>query len=238
MSTLDRYKKSGGFVQLLALLETSAPAKREKFFELIRAEDGRWANALREKIIDMDRIYSWSDDTLVEIIGTLQDLTLAVAANAADEATRNRLLGLLSHGRRRKIDDLMQTQRASPGEIATMHAKIIETVRKMSIDGFLRFEKFDPVLAVEEDIEEKMAKATTLEGASPVNLHVVTMNETETGEVSRTDIPASHTEVSESRIMEIQALKKRIAELSKENAMLRHELSIVRSKLDQIKKIA
>jgi regulator of replication initiation timing len=38
--------------------------------------------------------------------------------------------------------------------------------------------------------------------------------------------------------MEIQALKKRVAELSKENAVLRHELSLARNKLDQIKKIA
>ncbi|HVK61194.1 MAG TPA: hypothetical protein VM432_06570, partial [Bdellovibrionales bacterium] len=42
----------------------------------------------------------------------------------------------------------------------------------------------------------------------------------------------------ETRIVEIQTLKKRVAELSKETAVLRHELSIARGKLDQIKKIA
>jgi hypothetical protein len=37
---------------------------------------------------------------------------------------------------------------------------------------------------------------------------------------------------------ELAQLKKKMSELSKENAVLRHELSIARSKLDQIKKIA
>jgi hypothetical protein len=237
MSALDRYKKSGGFIQLLALLETSAPAKREKFFELIRADDPRWADALRDKMLDMPRIYSWTDDTLVEVVGTLQDLTLAIAANAAAEPTRNRLLSLLSQARRRKLEDLMQTQRASPAEIATMHAKIIETVRKMSVDGILRFEKFDPSLWIEEDVEEKMVKAAAFEASATASLHAATMSETETGEVTRTDVPVNQ-EANELRIMEIQTLKRRISDLSKDNATLRHELSLARGKLEQIKKIA
>ena len=35
---LDRYKKTGGFVQLLMLIETSSASKRDKFLEIIESE--------------------------------------------------------------------------------------------------------------------------------------------------------------------------------------------------------
>lgn len=38
MGMLDRYKKKGGFNQLLQLLETSPSAKREQFLSLIGGE--------------------------------------------------------------------------------------------------------------------------------------------------------------------------------------------------------
>jgi hypothetical protein len=58
--------------------------------------------------------------------------------------------------------------------------------------------------------------------------------------VSTTAQSAVHhsTDSGESRLVELQNLKKRVADLSKENATLRHELSMAKSKLDQIKKIA
>ncbi|MCP5916207.1 hypothetical protein NL317_29745, partial [Klebsiella pneumoniae] len=67
-----------------------------------------------------------------------------------------------SHGRKRKIEDLFGASKPSQPEIAATHMKIIESVRKMEQDGFLRFEKFDPELEVSEDIEENLAKAAAL----------------------------------------------------------------------------
>ncbi len=236
MAMLDRYRKSGGFHQLLSLLETCGPTKQEKFLEIIKAEDPRWADALKSKMLDMKRIYSWNDETLAEIVGTLQDLTLAIAIIAGDDATKARLLGFLSHGRKRKIDDLMGSTKPTPGEIATMHMKIIETVRKMALDGFLRFEKFDPSLQIEDKIEEQLAKATTL-STSTTDLFKIDYDGTAPAEAAE-EPAANNSGDNEARLLELKQLKNKIAEMSKENAVLRHELSIARGKLDQIKKIA
>lgn len=237
MSMLDRYKKPGGFVQLLALVETCGQAKQEKFLDIIGKEDAHWAEAIRTKMLTLDRIYSWKDEQLAEIFGTLQDLTVAVALYAAEESLRTRINGYFSHGRKRKIDDLFGTNKPSAPEIAATHMKIIESVRRMEQDGFLRFEKFDAELEVYEDIEDQLAKAAA---RAPEILMVpfAGMEAEGFGEVSRADISIQSNDASESRIMEIQALKKRVAELSKESATLRHELSLARAKLDQIKKIA
>jgi hypothetical protein len=277
MSMLDRYRKPGGFVQLLALIETCPLSKQEKLLDVISQEDRRWSETVRAKMLSIDRIYAWSDDTLAEIFGTLQDLTVAVALSVAAPELKLRITGFFSHGRIRKIDELLTSKGPTPAEVGTTHLKIIEAVRKMGSDGFLRFENIDPVLVINEDIDDYLAhppvpgdvaslkKFTTAQPKSaaqqvahsqvqsqsptrPRVLHSYShMSEHGTTQVevngvlsaSSTTHTASHaTDASESRVVELQNLKKRVADLSKENATLRHELSMAKSKLDQIKKIA
>jgi len=42
MSSIQRYKKPGGFLQLLSLIETFGGQKREKFIEMVDAESHVW----------------------------------------------------------------------------------------------------------------------------------------------------------------------------------------------------
>jgi hypothetical protein len=250
MGMLDRYRKPGGFFQLLSLIETCGPAKQEKFLEIIRAEDARWADAVRVKMLDMNRIYSWSDETLAEIIGTLQDLTLAIALHAAPNPIKAKINAMLTHGRRRKIDDLYGSNNPSAGELAATHLKIIETVRKMAHDGFIRFEKIDPSLHLDEKTEDALIKPP-----GPVSLSVSTAPSTsssdfkieyETPNGGNESVPVEAetkeggkgNEASTAQTAELSMLRKKLTELSKEVAVLRHELSIARTKLDQIKRIA
>jgi hypothetical protein len=269
MSMLDRYRKPGGFVQLLALIETCHQSKQEKLLEVIAQEDRRWSETVRAKMLSIERIYAWSDETLAEVFGTLQDLTVAVALSVADPTFKARITGFFSHGRIRKIDELVSSKGPTPAEVSATHMKIVEAVRKMGSDGFLRFENIDPNLVINEDIDDYLShpplpgenaplkKATShaqvsthpqaqsqsptrprvLHSYSPLSEHVAAQVEPSGNVVvATTQVPSS--EPNESRLMEIQNLKKRVADLSKENATLRHELSMAKSKLDQIKKIA
>lgn len=239
MSMLDRYRKPGGFYQLVSLVETCAPAKKEKFLELIRAESSAWAEAVKEKMLDIPRIYSWSDETLAEVFGTLQDLTVALSLHSADETLKSRVFGYMTQGRKRKIDDILSTHTPTPNEIAATHVKIIETVRKMAHDGYLRFEKIDPVLHFDEKFEDELNKsdhgtASILKGDFTIEYDTEVPGE---GEESSA---ASHSSTADNdtRTAEILSLKRKVLDMSKENAVLRHELSIAKNKLEQIKKIA
>src|SRR4051812_48060394 len=98
---LDRYKKPGGFVQLLTLLETTPEPKREKFLALIKEEDAYWAEAVKKRLLNLRRILSWNPETLAEIVGNLQDLTLAIALHGLSEADRQLIYSHFSHGKRR-----------------------------------------------------------------------------------------------------------------------------------------
>ena len=242
MSMLDRYRKPGGFYQLLCLMETCAPAKKEKFLEIIRSESTTWAEAIKAKMLDISRIYSWKDETLAEIFGTLQDLTIAIALIAGDEKLKTRVYGYMTPSRKRKIEDLIGPKKPSPDEIATMHMKIIETVRKMAHDGYIRFDKVDPDLYFDEKIEESLNKAQTTAATTLTSSKSEFSIEYENSEgapsADAQEASAPSGENSEARTAEIIALKKKMADMSKENAVLRHELSVAKNKLEQIKKIA
>lgn len=245
MSMLDRYRKTGGFYQLLSLVETCGAAKQEKFLELIKAEDSRWADAVKAKMLDVTRIYAWSDETLAEIVGTLQDLTLAIALHAATEPLRARLCKSISHGRKRKIDDLFESNKPTPSEIASTHMKIIETVRKMVHDGYLRLDKVDPSLHFDEKFEEELLRPSSTRFATAGGLAPAATSssmfqiEYESAPPAAPEAPVK-AEAADGKGggAELTTLRSRVESLSKENAVLRHELSIAKNKLDQIKKIA
>ena len=90
MAMLDRYKKKGGFVQLLQLIETSPKAKQEQFLSLIASESPAWEEALRKKTITAEKILSWAPEVLAEVVTRLPPLTVSVILHgmASDEVDR------------------------------------------------------------------------------------------------------------------------------------------------------
>jgi hypothetical protein len=240
MSMLDRYRKSGGFVQLLTLIETCGPVKQEKFLEIIRSEDPEWADAIRCKMLDLNRILSWHDDALSEILGTLQDLTLAFVLQSSEGETKERLTKLLPSGRRRKLEDL-DKDNLTPAEIATAQLRVVETVRRMAKEGQLRFDNVDALLMIEEDIEDKIKRGQISFDTSHLSL---VHSERSDPDQAQVDISDHYFSMrmdefgAEELKMEVTGLKKKLVALTKENATLKAELAHCRSKLDQIRKIA
>ena len=79
MSTLDRYKKSGGFIQLLNLIETSDGPKQERFLKLISEENSNWEAEVRKKILTIDRMCQWPPQFLGEVLPNVPPAQLAGA---------------------------------------------------------------------------------------------------------------------------------------------------------------
>lgn len=252
MAMLDRYKKTGGFNQLLTLLETCGAQKQQKFLEIIRQEDPRWADTLVVKMIDLKRFLSWNDAAIAEVTGAMVELNMASVISSLPQDQQTRLLETLPHIKRRKVQDLLESQKPTPGEIATSLNKLYETIRRLSQEGVLRLDKVDPILFVDGDIEERLkqgktiigvpsaaeslARANASSGAAPSEEHeaphlkiVTTMEPQPVFEGGRDPKAAEQ---------EIIMLKKRVQLLTQENAALRQELTEARSKLDQIRKLS
>ncbi len=180
MAMLTRYRKSGGFLQLLQLIETCNEAKKEKLLENVRNENARWAQEIVNKMLSMERILSWDANVLSDISTQLQDLTLAVAFHGFSEEQINKFTELFSHTQKRKIEDLQAEKNPTPGEIATAHMKIIEEVRSMITNGEIYIKNIDPDLMIEDDIEEKLEKMPSMSNSSEFAVAEMVMPEPKT----------------------------------------------------------
>lgn len=248
---LDRYKKTGGFLQLLNLLETSGPQKQERFLEIVRQEDPRWADTLTAKMIDLNRILTWSDSAISEVTGAMLDINLAAILSWVTPEQRERLLGTMGNIKRRKVLDLYEgSNKPSAADVATSFNKMYETVRRLAQEGTLRFDKIDPLLHVDNDIEDRLKQGKTIIGvpefsesfgakqaatpaapSSPPTLQVVTSLDAKAWATADQKVPS---EVE----AELAGLRKRVVALQAENGALRQELAVAQGKLEQIKKIA
>ncbi len=179
MGTLDRYQKTGGFMQLLQLIETCGPAKKEKFLSMVREEDPRWSEAIQKKMLTMERIMSFSDEVISEIAGGLQDLTIAIAFHGFKPEERQRFYRTFSFSQRRKIDDLFEVNHPSPADISAAFIKIITEVRKLIHDGALRADKVDPEVFVEDAIEDALRKGSDMTVIKTILAVVPTASESE-----------------------------------------------------------
>ena len=216
MSMLNRYKKTGGFVQLVSLIETLGPAKQEKFLSMIQSEDANWMDAVKQKMLTVEKIFSWSDDVVSEIVRRLPTKSLASALKALKEDQVKKAYALMSNSEKRKIEDEMSSLSDKPEEAQANVFKLIETTRKMIIETDLRVDNFAPDMVIEEGIEAKLAAAPAKGGAKPTPVKEVT--------------PPITTSVVQ--------LQNMVASLTRENNQLKSEVQLLKQQLEQRKKSA
>ncbi|MEN0059483.1 MAG: FliG C-terminal domain-containing protein [Bdellovibrio sp.] len=229
MGMLDRYKKKGGFYQLLQLLETSPLAKREQFLTLIAGENPAWEDALRKRILTIDRVYSWEGQYLVEILSRVQPLTLANALHGNPSEQVDQLLSCLPPISKRKIIDMMNESNPTAAEKGTCIAKLLSEVRGFIGQGILRLEKVDPELNIPENMEELLSMSgftTPVYEADPTKKDVVPT------------IAAVESSPDSGSQQEVEFLRRKMNQLNSEVNALKHENSVLKDKLSQIKRIA
>ena len=231
MSSLQRYKKSGGFYQLLSLIETFGPQKREKFLEMIDGESAPWAAAIRDKMLSLDRIFAWPDQVLVEVFKRLPVKSQAFALQGMKDEHKAKIMQFYSSSEQRRLDDVLDEGKPKPEEIQATLLKLVELARKMIHERELNPEKFDAGLVIPEDIESKLESQNN---AIPRERRF---------EAAPVEMPAtahpSHaqTEGTGGVSPEMFQLQRTLAALLKENKMLKDEVRSLQSRLDQIKKM-
>lgn len=224
MSMLTRYKRPGGFVQLLKLIEGFSSQKRDKFLEMIEQESPAWAEALKSKVLTMEKFLGWSDQVIGEVVARLHELTIGTALHGLTEEQREILLKMMSHSQKRRIHDIYSSSSPSPAEIATMFQKILEEVREMITHGYLKFEKFAPEMVVEGEIEEKLETGGAVAHAA-ANSEITSEEQEAAGDGNE-------------MAGEVIRLKRQIQLINKENLKLKSDLEVTRERLEKIKKLA
>lgn len=227
MSTLARFKKKGGFGQLLQLIETSGTQKREKFLALIEAEDPRWANAVREKSISMEMILSTNQNTLAEIFSRIRELTIATAAHGFGFARLTPILPLLNPQQRRQIQEIYDGKKPSEAEVNACYISILTEVRKLIDSQTIKAESLSPNLKIEEGYEEKLISGTLVGPSITVDASEVEALQVE-----------NNKEGFDKLTQENYNLRLKVKALTKENEVLRQQSGELIAKIEKIVKIA
>lgn len=255
MSSLSRYKKSGGFTQLLSLIETFGPQKKDKFLEMIQQESPTWERALREKMITFERIFTWPEQVVVEVFKQLQPKTLTFALQGLKPEQRDKILTYFSHAEKRRMDDILTESKPKPEEISSTLVKVVELTRKMLKERTLHADKFDPSLIVPEDYEQKLEELAAHEtfaamssapagGPAPAPSPAPAASAAPTTHAKAAPAPKAEVNVDGTPVDAVRAgidviqLQKKVQELLRENKALKDENHALRGKLETIKKIA
>lgn len=237
MSSLSRYKKSGGFFQLLSLIETFGPAKREKFLEMIEAESPAWSKALRDKLLTVERVFSWPDQVAIEVFKHLPPKSQAFALSGLKEEFKAKLNPFFSPAEKRRLDDVLTESKPKPEEVASTMVKLIEVARQMLKDRELHAEKFDEGLLIPEDFESQLESGAAAVAPASAAVHA-SHADSEPAAPQVQMPPTVAAAPGGDHSAEVYQLQKNLALVLKENKTLKDEVKLLRGKLEQIKKIA
>lgn len=236
MSTLSRYQKPGGFQQLLALIETCGKSKQENFLNMIEKEDPRWAAAIKQKMLSMDKILSWSDNQVAEIFSRVNEITLATALHGLKPEDCERVMRTFSHSQKRRIEDLKNSKSPGPADISSAFVKVIEEVRNMIKERYIQLEKFAPEMVIEPEIEDKIGKSLGSASHESMNSSAQASAEPQVPNMDGFGQPNDNPPAEYAA--ELKDLRHKVKVLYHENTKLKDELKILREKIGQIKKLA
>jgi flagellar motor switch protein FliG len=148
---LARFRKPGGFQQLLTLVETCEPEKRKSLLHMVSSEDPGWAHLVKVKALTFERILSWPQETLTVITPHLPDSILLNAYKMAEKSLQHeKWLKAVPSLQAQDIKISAQNLQLTAEEQFSTSIKIIQTVRELVADGQIQFADFDPALIIDE----------------------------------------------------------------------------------------
>ncbi len=151
MSILARYKKPGGFRQLIRLIETSQPVKQDKLIEVVANEDPRWADLIREKKITVEMVLSWNDEFLVTIFEAMNTQHCAVVLKNIDNSYHKKFINIFKPEKYREINELVLNGDDPTGpQIMGAHFHLLETVRFLDEERKIILSQIDPKLDISD----------------------------------------------------------------------------------------
>ena len=232
MSTLERYKKEGGFYQLLLLIENSDAEKQQKFLEMIRRESRPWAEAIEHKKFTIEKICTLPPALIAYALELLPPRIIAFALWNQPSEMRQKILFHLNSVIQKKVENTWE-QEPEPrlGDILNCQIKIFQSIRQVLNDKRQFWKQIPEALRIPDRIEETLNRETLKEvflNANPLAPQPDIKNETES------QITKSSQNVETSKLL---ILNKQIEALMQENQNLKKEIIELKERLQQIKKL-
>jgi hypothetical protein len=240
MSTIDRYKKPGGFLQLVILIETSGLEKQERFLSLIRSESMAWEREIKKKMLTLDRVLNWSPEHLALIFARIPSAAIAAIMQGTPKDKWELVRSFVPSTDKRRVEELLDSK-IGPGEISSCIVRLFTEARALLADGTLKYEKVEASLVIPKDIEQKLESATLADDFESLKTAAVAQAVTEaksTPSTSGSQNVSNPADDPNELKRKIQILYAENQRLTQENLALKQELSVFKDKIERIKKIA
>ena len=149
MSFLGKFRMTGGFKQLVRLVELSEPAKQDSLIQMVGAEDPGWAHLLKLKILTPQRIFSWPSDILMKVFSPFSPEVLAAFYINCPEDLRGHIAGALTSRLFHEVQVIVDRRPPKEEEYLAARMKLLQTVREMEYLGMIDLANFDPALKID-----------------------------------------------------------------------------------------
>ena len=139
----------------------------------------------------------------------------------------------------RKMEQQMSELKPTPVEISSCMMKVISETRTLLATGGLKAAKVDPMLVIPEGFEEKLSSKDSKETLiSLVSDPTLEFSDTSVVTLSATAPAPAAFAAGTAGAIELDKIQKKFILLSRENQQLKQENSVLKDKLEKIKKIA
>lgn len=148
MSMLARYKKGGGIIELVKMIEESPDAKRAQLLAMIRNEDADFAAKVESRLFSFDQLKALGEDLIAEIVGATPVKFMAIIlANETDPnfvTLAERCLGK-NFAEYKGERELVASAPVAPAQVDAARKKMIAEARKLEAEGKIKLPFTDAV---------------------------------------------------------------------------------------------
>ena len=148
---LAKYKKPGGFLQLIQLVEASPPSAQQKIMRMIAAEDPGWALLVQKKMLKVDRVLTWPTWVLEKVFSEIPTFQIAHILQAAQPHLRDRVYEVLGAKQAEVVKgELAKIPLPSEDQIHAAVIKLMQGIRSLEGRRLIRFEEFDESVLIDK----------------------------------------------------------------------------------------
>lgn len=146
MGMLARYKKGGGIMELVKLIEESGEPKRTQLLNMIRGEDAEFAARVESRIFTYASFKQLPENIIAEIVANTPVKFMAIALTGEDAAfvtLCEKCLGKAYNEYKQEKENLAGTPPAA-GQIEAARRKVLAEARKLEAGGRVKLMAPEP----------------------------------------------------------------------------------------------
>lgn len=149
MSTLARFRRTGGLLQLLQLIETSEKDKQTHLIELVSKEDPGWAHLIKVKRLTLERIMGWPDAVVAEVFDSLAPSILSCLYYYGSSKYSGKVERCIPKRMQREYLRVRGQRKPNEQEEWVAQVRLIQVTRERILGGNLRLSAIDPGLEID-----------------------------------------------------------------------------------------